>query len=167
MLYLLDANVLIDANRDYYSIDRIPEFWDWLIYKGELGEIKIPVEIYDEIKIGTDDLAAWAKQSDSKAALILDETVDVLLVQRVLKEGYADDLTDDEAQRLGRDPFLIAYALRNIRERCIVTTEGSKPKKERANKHIPNVCENFKIKWCHSFELVRVLGFSTRWEDYI
>ncbi len=31
MLYLLDANVLIDADRDYYPIDRVPEFWDWIL----------------------------------------------------------------------------------------------------------------------------------------
>ena len=27
MLYLLDANVLIDASRYYYPIQRVPEFW--------------------------------------------------------------------------------------------------------------------------------------------
>jgi hypothetical protein len=27
MLYLLDANALIDAHRDYYRIGRVPEFW--------------------------------------------------------------------------------------------------------------------------------------------
>ena len=37
MLYLLDSNVLIDANRDYYPIERVPEFWDWLVAMGELG----------------------------------------------------------------------------------------------------------------------------------
>ena len=61
MIYLLDANVLIDANRDYYPIERIPEFWEWLVYKGEAGEIKIPIEVYEELKNGKDKLAGWAK----------------------------------------------------------------------------------------------------------
>ena len=30
LLYLLDANVLIDAHRDYYPLGRVPEFWDGL-----------------------------------------------------------------------------------------------------------------------------------------
>lgn len=34
MLYLLDANVLIRAHSDYYPIDRIPQFWEWLIREG-------------------------------------------------------------------------------------------------------------------------------------
>ena len=42
MRFLLDANVLIDANRDYYPIERIPEFWDWLAYQGRQGNVKIP-----------------------------------------------------------------------------------------------------------------------------
>lgn len=49
MLYLLDANVLIDANRDYYPIERVPEFWDWLAAIGEQGQAKIPLEIYAEV----------------------------------------------------------------------------------------------------------------------
>ena len=49
MLYLLDANVLIDANRDYYPIARVPEFWDWLLEMGRLGRIRIPLEIYEEV----------------------------------------------------------------------------------------------------------------------
>ena len=40
LLYLLDANVLIDADRDYYPIDRVPEFWNWLAVMAELGQIR-------------------------------------------------------------------------------------------------------------------------------
>jgi hypothetical protein len=32
LLFLLDANVLINANRDYYPIDRVPELWEWLVH---------------------------------------------------------------------------------------------------------------------------------------
>lgn len=37
MLYLLDANTLIDANRDYYGLDSVPQFWEWLIHMGQQG----------------------------------------------------------------------------------------------------------------------------------
>ena len=37
VLYVLDANVFIDANRDYYPIERVPEFWDWLAEMADLG----------------------------------------------------------------------------------------------------------------------------------
>ena len=51
MIYLVDANVLIDANRDYYPIERVPEFWEWLIEMGQLGHVKVPQEIYEEIAV--------------------------------------------------------------------------------------------------------------------
>ena len=167
MLYLLDANVLIDANRDYYSIDRIAEFWEWLIYVGGQDQVKIPLEIYEELKSGNDNLAAWAKSHEAELALLLGEEVEVNLVSTVIDDGYANDLTDDEVEKLGRDPFLIAYALKYKPDRCVVTTEVSKPKKQRANKHVPNVCESFGIPWCHTFEFVRSLNFSTRWKEHI
>ncbi|MGR3318439.1 MAG: DUF4411 family protein [Candidatus Anammoxibacter sp.] len=48
MLYLLDANTLIDAKRDYYPIGQVPEFWEWLVYCGQQGDVKIPIEVYEE-----------------------------------------------------------------------------------------------------------------------
>jgi hypothetical protein len=43
--------------------------------------------------------------------LLLDEAVDPALVQHVFTNGYASDLTDNDREQIGRDPFLIAYAL--------------------------------------------------------
>lgn len=163
MIYLLDANVLMDANRDYYPLDRVPEFWDWLLYIGQEGKVKIPVEVYEEIKDGNDPLAVWAKDPETEKTLLLDEDVDIDLVRRVTEEGYAQDLTDDEIEKLGRDPFLIAHALRKLGERTVVTTEVSKPSKQRANKKVPNVCDFFKIPRTNTFSFLRALNFKTNW----
>jgi hypothetical protein len=163
LLYLLDANVLIDANWDYYSITRIPEFWEWLEYQGRAGLVKTPVEVYEELKEGNDELAKWVKNPDVKEALLLDEEAAVEMVARVTIEGYAPDLTDDEVERIGRDPFLIGYALVDLGNRCIVTTEVSKPKRQRANRQLPDVWRDFGIPTCNTFELVRALDFRTGW----
>lgn len=64
MIYLLDASVLITANRQYYAIDRVPEFWGWLVYMGEMGNVKIPKEIYEEFKDGKDALSIWAREDE-------------------------------------------------------------------------------------------------------
>lgn len=167
MLYLLDANVLIDANRDYYPMDRVPEFWGWLQHQGSLGNVKIPVEVWEEIKEGTDALAAWIKKDEVRADLLLDEEADVTLVARAVEEGYADDLTDDEVLKVGRDPFLIAYALVDPASRSIVTTEVPKPGKTRANRKLPDVCRSFGISSCKTFDLTRRLDFSTDWESRV
>jgi hypothetical protein len=164
LLYLLDANVLIDANRDYYPIERVPEFWDWLVHMGRLGSVKIPLEVYEEIKNGKDKLAEWAKQGETEKALLLEEEIDVSLVSQVVNAGYANDLTDDEVEILGRDPFLIAHALKAKEERIVVTTEVSKPSRKRANRHVPDVCRTFDIASCNTFQFVRNLNFSTNWK---
>ena len=159
MLYLLDANVLIDANRDYYPIERVPEFWDWLLNKAGEGRLKVPLEIYEEVVDGTGDLVDWLK--DNRAVMVLEESVDQGFVVIVTEGGYALDLTDDEVEKLGCDPFLIAYALADLAHRCVVTTEVSRPRRRRANRHIPDICREFNIHCCDTFELVRALDFRT------
>jgi hypothetical protein len=52
VLYLFDANVLITAGNTYYPIDQVPEFWEWLHYQGMAGNIKLPLEIMEEILAG-------------------------------------------------------------------------------------------------------------------
>ena len=170
MLYLLDANVLINANRDYYSIGRVPEFWEWLVELGSNGTVKIPIEVYEEIKEGkikdgknVDLLAVWAKEDHNRDALLFQEECAVDLVSKAINEGYAPDLTDNEVEQIGRDPFLIAYCLVSPAERCIVTTEVSKPKKQRANRHLPDVCDQFGIQHCNTYEFIRSLDFKTKW----
>ena len=55
VLYLLDANVLITAHNTYYAINTVPEFWAWLAHKGQAGDLKIPLENYEEVKDGSTD----------------------------------------------------------------------------------------------------------------
>ncbi|MBV8820301.1 MAG: DUF4411 family protein, partial [Acidobacteriaceae bacterium] len=162
MLYLLDANVTITANSTYYPIDQVPEFWDWLQHQGESGRIKMPLEIWEEVKQGRkdDQLVKWISQPHIEDALLLKETVDSALVQRVV-EAYAPDVTDDEVVQIGRDPFLIAYALASPADRWVVTVEASRPSALRGNRRVPDVCTSVGVFWCGPFHLNKVLGFRT------
>jgi hypothetical protein len=123
MLYLLDANITITANSTYYPIDQVPEFWEWLQHQGESGNVKMPLEIMEEVKEGRkhDPLVRWIKQPEIEEALLLQESVDAALVP-VVVAAYAPDLRDDELEQIGRDPFLIAYALASRADRCVVTS---------------------------------------------
>lgn len=169
MLYLLDANVLITAHTLYYGIESVPEFWSWLAHQGDAGSLKIPLENFEEVKDGSTDeerdlLYAWVTEADNKKAVLLDEKVDQTLVAQVISEGYAPDLTEDEILQLGRDPFLIAYALSDPTHRCVVTTEASKPTKQRQNRRIPDVCTTLGIRCCDTFAMTKALGFKTGWK---
>ncbi|MEI8305589.1 MAG: DUF4411 family protein [Chloroflexales bacterium] len=165
MLYLLDANVLITASNTYYPIDVVPEFWEWLLYAGKQNLVKIPFEIMEEIKAGrkeNDLLLDWINEKENTSTLILDEEVRMDLVQQVVSRGYAENLNDDEIEQIGRDPFLVAYALASP-PRCVVTIEVSRPAKKRQNRKLPDVCNTFGVQWCDTFAFNRELGFRTSW----
>jgi hypothetical protein len=169
MLYLLDASVLITAHNSYYAIDRVPEFWEWLHHVGNAGQVKIPLEIFEEIKDGPKDadkdlLYGWIQETVNQDALLLKEQVDNAQVQHAVTAGYAADLMDDEVEQIGRDPFLLAYALVNPSGRCIVTAEVSKPKRVRQNRHLPDVCKTLGLKSCDIFAFNRALEFRTGWK---
>ena len=157
-LYLLDANVLIRAHEDYYPIDRIPQFWTWLLLMASNGTVKMPVQIYDEVAHSSDMLGEWLRQTDVKEALILAEKTDAAQVRHVIAHGYAPDLNDVELESIGRDPFLIAAALSGG-DRVVVTREVSRPSKQRANRKIPDVCSGFGLTVINDFGLYRELRF--------
>ena len=166
MLYLLDANELITANSTYYPIDQIPEFWSWVHHQAISNRIKIPREIMEEIKAGRKDddpLLDWIGTAEIEDSLLFDEAVDVNLVQHVVSTGYAPDLRDDEVEKIGRDPFLIAYALVDPENRTVVTTEVSKPTAQRHNRRVPDVCQAVGALNCGPFALNKELGFRTGW----
>ena len=72
------------------------------------------------MKDGNDQLAQWAKEDNTAAALLLGEAADPTLVSQITEQGYADDLTDDEIVKVGR---------------------------VRLNRHIPDVCDTFGMSW--------------------
>jgi len=77
VLYLLDANVPIRANAEYYPIMRLPQFWDWLVREASAGHVKMPREIYEEITPAKDDpLKDWVEDENVRAAIELDEVID-------------------------------------------------------------------------------------------
>ena len=93
---------------------------------------------------------------------MFEEDVQPALVQRVTAQ-YAPDLTDDELEAIGRDPFLIAHALADPGSRCVVTTEVSKRRLQRQNRRIPDVCADVGVQCCDTFTMLRALRFSTGW----
>ena len=159
MLFLLDASVLIEANRDYYPIGRVPQFWEWLLIRAKEGRLKMPIETYEEVAAGNDSLADWVKEHETE--LVLDAAASQELVAEVL-ERYAPDLTRSELRRIGKDAFLIAHALADRENICVVTTEMSRPSRRRGNRHIPDVCEELGIRCIHTFRLIRLLDFRIR-----
>ena len=169
LIYLLDANTLINAKNFYYPIDRVPEYWEWLVYQGGIGNVKIPVEIFEEFKDtkdkngDMDELAIWASREDVVEYLLLSEDANMEAVRAVTYKGYVANPTDSEIEKMGRDPFLISYAYIDRKNRCVVTAEVSKPTKQGANRRVPDVCNILGVRHIDSYQLIRELNFTTNW----
>ncbi|MFO1398253.1 MAG: DUF4411 family protein [Burkholderiales bacterium] len=167
MLYLLDANVVITASNYYYPIDAVPEFWSWLAHHAANGNIKMPLQVFDEVRDGgdkdnPDPLFEWLQAN--RDVIVLAEEVDPASVGRVITGGYAADLTDDELEQIGKDPFLIAYALSDPANRCVVTNEASSTRRVRQNRRIPDVCGALGAQCTNPFVMMKTLKFSTGWQ---
>lgn len=60
-MFLLDANVFIEAARTYYAPALAPTFWSWLTQQHQGGTVASIEAVRDELVAGQDPLAAWAK----------------------------------------------------------------------------------------------------------
>lgn len=161
-MYLIDANTLIEAHENFYPVDRIPQFWDWLVEQGHAGLIKIPYEIHQEFH-GDGLHVKWINEPDVEAALILDEDVDPALIVRVINEGYqglSAAFDDIQHTKYGKDPFLVAYALVAPEARVVVTRETSKRTQRLGNTKLPDACDDCGVSWITDFELYRALNFN-------
>ena len=98
MLYLLDASVPITAHNSYYALDRVPEYWDWLLHHGEAGSIKFCDEVYLEVEDGSDSLSDWMALEETKVCLKLNEDIDGEHIAQVMAQ-YGDDLSEDGLHR--------------------------------------------------------------------
>jgi hypothetical protein len=161
-LYLLDSDVLIRADRQYYPPKRFPIFWTWLLHMGAAGRVKVPHEQYEEITSGRGGLVDWLKTEDVKQVLLLIEDADPALVAAVTLSGYGQ-LDEVGLERIGRDPFLISYACADKPRRVVVTLEVSAPRRLGPNRKIPDVCAQLGVTCCDLFEFINALDFTTAW----
>lgn len=164
MLYLLDSNVLITANDTYYELERFRPFWDWVRAEAKRNIVKIPQEMLAEITPASEDFLLWL--SENQVNLAIDEVQSPSLVESVLLNGYGfirSDLDDIATIEQTNDAILIAYALADRSNRCVVTLEGVQgpdtrlPKPQ--NRKIPLVCRQLGVTCIDTFDLIRELDF--------
>jgi Domain of unknown function (DUF4411) len=164
LLYLLDADTLITGDRRAYPLRRFPVFWEWLRHQGTLGNVKIPLEQFEEVTSGRGDIVDWLCTEDCRAALILAEDLDPALVADTTLQGYGP-LDENGVELVGRDPFLVAYGRVEPGERTVVSFEVSKPGKQGANRKVPDVCRDFGVPCCSLFDMIEALDFTTAWQQ--
>ena len=157
LVYVLDANVFIEAARRYYAFDLGTRFWDILNDHARDGTIESVDRVREELD-GEDELAKWADGSFRKAFRSTDDESVIASYREVMVwvQGHTQfsDAAKADFARVA-DGWLIAYAV--AKNRVVVTHEVLAPDARR-KVPIPNACNQFRVRWIDTFTMLRELG---------
>lgn len=153
--YLIDANIFITAHRQYYSFDIVPSFWEQLVEKAS-DKIVIIEQVKNELLKGEDILADWYNNECSKFTVLGIPDQKVIesyskIINTINESVQFNQSAKDEFARV-TDSWLCAYGL--AWGMPIVTLEKFDADIKRKIK-IPNVCEEFGIKYIDLMQFMR------------
>jgi predicted nucleic acid-binding protein len=157
-MYLLDANVFIEAAKRYYAFDLVPQFWTRLIEQEKAGRLCSIDRIRDELRRGKDRLAQWASTDFSEAFRNSAEAKTIKAYSKVMnwvqEQPQLIPAAKDEFARCA-DGWLVAYAIAHA---CTVVTHEVFDANTRRRVKIPNVCRAFDIQYVDTYAMLRRLG---------
>ena len=151
-VYIVDANVFIQAKNLHYSFDFCPAFWDWLAEQNSAGKVASIEKVADELQAGEDELSVWAEAQGDRFFLPPDDAV--LPALRVVSEwasgqGYRPAAVTTFLQVA--DYWLVAHALAH---ECIVVTHEV-PADTTGKIKIPNACVGLGLRCMTPYEMLR------------
>lgn len=159
-VFIVDSDVLISAKNRYYSFDICPGFWQSLIQNFHSGRVFSLDRVQQELLAGRDDddLVHWVSNDVpaeffliSHDAAIVSAYRDIMLwVQR--HPQYSDSAKAKFATEA--DGWLAAYAM--VKGVVVITNEQPRPE-SRARILLPDVCEQFSVKYDDTFFMLRQL----------
>lgn len=160
MIYLLDANSLIQAKNLYYRMQVVPGFWDWLLQPHKGLIISSIDHIYAELTKHTsspDELHRWVQSHKHLFRASTDVATQQVYTSIVNHVAQHPAYAQAEISRFlrGADPWLIAAA-KNL-SATIVTHEVIAPTNSTKVK-IQNVAREFAVDWIDIFDLLELSG---------
>lgn len=157
-MFLLDANVFMQAARDYYAFDIAPGFWQALVDHANNGQIRSIDRVKAEIDLGNDPLKDWANHSFQQWFESTNADDVVREYQRVMDWVDAQGQWTNAAKAQfasGADGWVVAYG---VARGCVVVTNEKFNADVKRKVPIPNVCRVFDVDCLDTFELLRKLA---------
>jgi predicted nucleic acid-binding protein len=157
-LFVLDANIFIEAARRYYAFDLVASFWDTLEGCASAGTVRSIDRVEQELLKMKDDLTVWAS---AKFNQWFESTAqpDVFqaysrIVNWVQNHPYFKPSAKTEFASVA-DGWLVAFAM--ARGYTVATHEEFNKETIKRVK-IPNVCREFGVPYTNTFDMLRTLG---------
>ena len=158
-IFVLDSSIFIEAKKRYYAFDIVPTFWEKLAELAKEGKLCSIDRVRNELTKKDDELKQWIKNSfDSYFHSTSDDTI-LMFYRELMEWSSSNKQFNEEAKREFAtadiaDAWLIAYAKVN---NCIVATEERLNLNKKSKILIPNVCNEFKIEYVDTFQMLRQL----------
>ncbi|MFA5786435.1 MAG: DUF4411 family protein [Actinomycetota bacterium] len=157
-VYVLDANVFIEAARRYYAFDLVSRFWEALIECAQKGLVLSIDRVKAELDRGNDALATWADNSFHPwfTSTAESEVVDAYAQVMVWAQGQTQFTEPAKALfAKAADGWLVAYARA---KGCLVVTHEQFDPDTKKRVPIPNCCRTFGVQYVDTFQMLRALG---------
>lgn len=154
-MYVVDTNILVEAQRRYYGFSIVPSFWIFLDDQFAHGNLVSIRPVLTELREGKDELTDWANKRQQYFFPVDDvETLDKLMeiADWVNQQNFTQAAISkflDEA-----DYYLVAYAAAH--QLTVLTHEHYSPD-ARKRILIPNVCKAFGVGYVDTFEMMHQL----------
>ncbi|MDO4888478.1 MAG: DUF4411 family protein [Actinomycetaceae bacterium] len=155
-MYLVDANVLIEAKNRYYAFDIAPGFWEWLEHAYAQGAVFGIEKVGEELRRGDDELAEWAKEHREFFHPIDQQTTSFFTrlscwaQSQNFKQSALNGFSANDA-----DYLLVAFAAAH---NCTVVTHETVGSGSRKKVKIPDACKALGVAWVNTFEMLRKTG---------
>ncbi|UXP22322.1 DUF4411 family protein [Enterobacter sp. 155105] len=161
-MYLIDANVFIEAKNKYYNMAFCPAFWDWLLRECAGRNIFSIHGIYQELINGNDELRTWSMENRHFFLPMSDEDTQrnlATVAAHVVEKQNSVPMSAGAMEEFlrGADTWLIAKAMAT--GATIVTHERLDLQCKRKFL-IPNVCNHFGVQYIDTFTLLQQLNAS-------
>lgn len=161
MVFLLDANIFIQAKKDHYRFSTFPSYWRLLEARASNGHTMVSINsVKDEIDALNDDLSDWAKSkcpgsmfvphADAKTIAVAPQITLWANSQSFTPAAIAEFLSV-------ADYWLVSHAVAH--NYTVVTAEKSEPLRKNKIK-IPDACKAHGVPVCTPWDMLESLGVS-------
>ena len=158
--YVLDSDVFIAAKNAYYAFAICPGFWHGLLRAHKKGKTFSIDKVRSELLVGRkeEDLIQWVKKEVPVGFFLDSSTDDVISAYKeiMLWAQRSPRFLDRAKAEFATvaDGWLVAYAM--VNGAVVVTHE--KPRPDARNRiPLPDICEQFKVPYKDTFQMLREL----------
>lgn len=160
MIYLIDANIFIDAHQRNYPLDVVPSFWTNIARLAHAGQICSIDKVKAEIFNNDDDLTAWCSVNlpdnfFKDSSVCIEEYKSVAEWANSKRGHYKETALRVFLEAERADAWLAAFAKK---EGMTVVTSETSNLESKKNIKLPDACNSVGVSSTNTIGLLRALA---------